>query len=236
MKGSLARATIPAGPQPLWLRASEARIEGQVIEVTAGMGARVDRVLVGDNQMVERRQHLVTLDSRDLDRQLEKAGANLARTVAATDADQGILSRVEIGPSPAIADARKRYVLARLDRSNAEIRAPASGRVLATAIRPGDLVSAGQPLVSILDSDDLWVMARFAPRDFAGLRLGQRARVMVGLRHLDATVTGFVTAEEPVLLEFDTRPHPGLRPGMHVAATVRADAGDRSLPWRAFVP
>ncbi len=230
MKVALAQSIAPVATRRQWLHASEARIEGQLLEVTAETCGRVDRVLVSDNQLVGKGQPLVTLDPRDLDRQLEQAAIALAGAVAAAAAGQRLAGRVKMRPSFGVAEARKRYVLARLERLNAEIRAPAKGRVLATAVRPGDSVLPGQPLVSIVDSDDLWVMARFDPADFVALRVGQRARVTAGLRHFDATVSGFITPDDPVLLEFDTRPEVALRPGMHAAATVIADAGDRIVP------
>lgn len=216
-----------------WLRAGDARVEGQLLQVTAGAGGRVERVLVSPNQLVKKDQTLVTLDARDLDREVERAAARLAHAAAASAAGRGTLSRLELGPSPEIANARMRYALARVARSNAGIRAPSSGRVVATAVRPGDVVSARQPLVSILESSELWVMATFAPRDFAALRLGQHARVVVGLRHFDATVSGFVTADDPVLIEFEGRPHPALRPGMHVKVSVRDGAEWAFSPLRA---
>jgi multidrug resistance efflux pump len=224
MKVAFARRVSPAASHRRWLRASEARIEGKVIEVAAGTSGRVGRVLVTDNQLVQKGQQLVTLDPRDLDREIDKARADLTRAIA----------RLAAVPSAAIANARKRYVLARLQRFNAEVCAPMKGRVLTTAVRPGDWVAAEEPLVSMVDPDDLWVMARFEPPDFAGLRLGQRAKVSVGERHFDATVSGFVTADDPVLLELDTRAHPALRPGMNVAATVSTDAGDRMFPWQVL--
>jgi multidrug resistance efflux pump len=227
MKATASRLVVPPAAQSDWLRAREAQVDGRVFEVTAAARGRVDEILVAANEMVERRQPLVTLDTGDLDREVEKAAGTLAHAVAATAARQKILPRLGAGQSPAVAQARAQYVLARLHRYNAEIRSPAKGRVLTTRVRPGDLVAAGQPLLSLLHADELWAMAMFEPSEFAGLRMGQRARVSMGAGHFDARVAGFVTADDPVLLEFDVRPPLSLRPGTRVAAIVR-----RSQPAR----
>jgi multidrug resistance efflux pump len=216
-----------------WLKAVEARIEGQVVEVTASMYGRVDRVLVTEDQSVEKGDLLVELDHRELDRRVEAAVAELDRAVLESMAadgrpggvgrrQSGVLSRVEFASSPQVARARGRYLHARLNRLNADVRAPVAGRVIARSVQPRDYAALAQRLVSVLDSDDLWVLARFGAQDFDRLRAGQSASVSAGGRLFAATVAGLNGPEEPALLEFIARPVTALRPGMMVAVAVAA--------------
>jgi multidrug resistance efflux pump len=194
-----------------WLRAVDARIDGQIVEVITKMRGRVDRVLIAENQLVEKGDLLVALDPRELDLKVGATAAELDRAAVESFA-----------PSPEISRARRRYLHARLDRLNADVRAPVAGRVLARNVQPREFTALAQPLVSILDSDDLWVLARFGVQDFDRLRIGQRASVRAGGRLFAARVAGLIGPEEPALLDFIARPVVALRPGMIAATAVAA--------------
>jgi len=75
------RSARPISSCPLWLRAVETRIDGQVVEVTASMYGRVERVLITENQLVEKGDLLVEFDHRELDGRVEAAAAELDRAV-----------------------------------------------------------------------------------------------------------------------------------------------------------
>ncbi len=227
------RSARPISSCPLWLRAVETRIDGQVVEVTASMYGRVDRVLITENQLVEKGDLLVEFDHRELDGRVEAAAAELDRAVVESMAVYGgpgiagwqktdLLSRVEFAASPQVSRVRGRYLLAGLNRLNADVRAPVAGRVLARKVQPDEYPALAQTLVSILDSDDLWVLARFSVQDFDRLRVGQSASVSAGGRVFAARVSGLVGPEEPALLEFIARPVMALRPGMIAKAAVAA--------------
>lgn len=219
-------ATVRIAPRMHWLRAVEARIEGQVVKLGASAYGQVTRVLAREGTLVEKRQLLVELDVRDLDRKVEEAAAELAgalgRAVEGNLRDGPVLSRVEIAPTADVKLARARYTLALLHRSNAAIHAPVSGRVLATWVRARDHVTLAQPLISILDSDDLWILARFGAPDLGCLRVGQPASVRVGGLLFEATVSTIAGPDDPVLLEFAGRRPGALEPGM--VASVAVDA------------
>jgi len=193
-----------------WLRAVEARIEGQVVQVTASMHGLVDRVLITEDQLVEKGDLLVELDHRELDRKVEATAVELERMV-------------EFASSPEVSRARGRYLHARQNRLSADVRAPVAGRVLARNVQPREYTAVAQRLVSILDSDDLWVLARFGVQDFDRLRLGQSASVTAGGRLFAARVSGLVAPDEPALLEFIARPVVALRPEMIAVAAVAAE-------------
>src|SRR5712675_3171668 len=91
----------PAGQ----ITARSAGIEGQIVTVSPLIRGCVDRVLVAENELVNKGALLVELDHREIDRK-----------IAASSAEQG--SR-----------ARNRYLLAQLWRLNADVVAPVGGRV-----------------------------------------------------------------------------------------------------------
>jgi multidrug resistance efflux pump len=206
-----------------WLQSTEARIEGQVVEVTAGAYGCVDRIAVAAGGLVERGELLVELDHRQLDRNVAAATAEMARALeTAHPHEPAILARVEIPPTAEVTQARKRLMLARLQRMNAEVRAPVAGRVLAVRARQREYLDVAQPLLTLLESDYLWVLARFVAPDFARLRLGQSATVSAGGRLYAARISGLIGPEEPVLFEFIARPVVAVRPGMPAAVSVAA--------------
>ena len=68
---------------------------------------------------------------------------------------------------------------AQLNAEYTDIRAPISGRVTKKAVEIGQVVSPGQPLLSVVDLDDLWVIANFKETELTRVRPGQSATVAV---------------------------------------------------------
>ncbi len=199
-------AIDPSTWQTRWLSATEARVVGRIVRVNARSEGAVARVNVAPGQLVSDRELLIALDPRELDRRIAEAAAELAR--AAT--------------RPQLSFAHRRYVLAHLHRAHAEVRAPSAGRVLALRVRPRQVVTFAQPLVSILDSDHLWIVARFSPRHFQRLRVGQPARVFAAGSGAEAKVSALHRVEEQVLVDFDGPRTAVLRPGMPASVEVAA--------------
>ncbi len=67
---------------------------------------------------------------------------------------------------------------ARLDLERTVVRAPISGRV-SVAPSLGEYVAAGQPVLSVVSSDQLWVEANFKETELTHMRAGQAARIEV---------------------------------------------------------
>lgn len=67
-----------------------------------------------------------------------------------------------------------------IDRQIAEleIKAPVAGTVQAIELRPGDLFGPNAPVISLLDTNHLWVRA-FVPENELDISLGQRVRITV---------------------------------------------------------
>jgi HlyD family secretion protein len=75
----------------------------------------------------------------------------------------------------AAATAQKDKARARLART--EIRAPSAGIVNVRASRPGEVVSAGQAIVTLVNPDDLWVRLDLEESYLDRVRLGDKVTV-----------------------------------------------------------
>ncbi|MFQ6775337.1 HlyD family secretion protein [Cereibacter sphaeroides] len=73
-----------------------------------------------------------------------------------------------------------------------EVRAPADGVVYqAASFKPGQMVTAGQSLFSLVETGDVWIDANFKETQLAGIAPGQKAEVTFDLhpdRPYEATV------------------------------------------------
>jgi membrane fusion protein (multidrug efflux system) len=59
------------------------------------------------------------------------------------------------------------------------IRAPMAGRVSRKSVEVGQVVTAGQSLLAVVDLDDVWVVANYKETELTHVRAGQRATVTV---------------------------------------------------------
>ena len=221
---AFARA-IPSRPGRV--AAVEAQIDGDIVQVRAKMQGVVERVLVAKGQLVEKDDLLVELDHCELNRRIAAAAAALDLALAKSRASARKSSPVARNPgsasAPEVHRARAAYMKARVNRLGTEIRAPVAGRVLGRRVLAGGYVGVSEPLVTILEGNVVWVLARFAPSEFASLRLGQHATVRAGGHFLSARVEGIVAQQDPVLLEFVGPPEVALRPGMTAEVTVETN-------------
>ena len=77
--------------------------------------------------------------------------------------------------------AQEQAQLAELDARlrEAELKAPADAVVEVVSVRPGDLVTAGHIVVTMLESSQLWVKVYIPETELVHVRVGQRATVKV---------------------------------------------------------
>jgi membrane fusion protein (multidrug efflux system) len=148
--------------------------------------------------------------------------------------------------------------LAKIALGYTRITAPVDGMVSERLVRPGQYVSVGTQVISLVPLPNVWVVANYKETQMTRIRLGQPARVTVDafpgvvLRgHVDSwspasgaqfsllppdNATGNFTKvvqRIPVKIELDRDPSLGdlLRPGMSVIATI-----DTSSPAVASKP
>jgi multidrug resistance efflux pump len=95
----------------------------------------------------------------------ELLAAVSARTVASSRAD--------------VENARALANQARIEKSYAEVISPVSGRVAVWAARQGEVVTMGEPIVSIMDLSQTWVYAPLPETQADSVKLGDSLRVVM---------------------------------------------------------
>ena len=109
-------------------------------------------------------------------------GAQAARDAAAASlkAAQDQLG-AQGAQNAAVRAAMARLEQARIALDDAVLRSPVDGWVANLSLRPGAMISAGQPLFSIVEDGSWWVDANFKETDIARLRPGQPAQVRIDM-------------------------------------------------------
>ena len=105
---------------------------------------------------------------------------------------QAELKTAETGPSQVTAtkaraasaeahalQARATLAQAELNLQYAVVKAPARGVVSKKGINPGQVIQAGQPLLAIVQIEDVWITANYKETQLKDMRPGQRAVVDV---------------------------------------------------------
>lgn len=177
----------------------DAFIEGNIHTIAARVGGSVKTVAVSDNQQVNRGDLLVELDPADYRSKAEAGRANLElqratlrfaesekkRAKALYDQDAGSADRYDKAASSheiALAQVRladEQLRQAELNLGYTRITAPAAGYITRKSVQTGNQVSTGQPLMAVVDLDNLFVIANYKETEMARIRPGQPVRITV---------------------------------------------------------
>lgn len=162
------------------------------IEAAELLDRAVTALRVAEATLAVRQQELALLEEGTRAEEIAAARADLDEAEAAvTLAEQGY--RHEDVEQARAATAAAEAALAAADRRLDEltIRAPVDGVVEAITLRPGDLVSANAPALSLLDPARLWVRA-YVPERHLSIVLGQEVTLRID-PFPDETFIGRVT-------------------------------------------
>jgi multidrug resistance efflux pump len=126
-----------------------------------------------------RRAELAELEAGTRGEDIEVAKAQLAQAEQAWALLKNGSRKEDIASAEAARDAAK-AALDVIDRQVDElsILAPGDGIIEACYLKPGDLVGANAPALSMVEPNNLWVRA-FVPEDFPELQIGRKVRVTV---------------------------------------------------------
>ncbi|MGH7522398.1 MAG: HlyD family secretion protein [Gemmatimonadales bacterium] len=176
--------------------------------------------------------------------QLDAARAAATAATAQLASAQAAL----VGADARVAAARASRDQAALQLSYTRITAPSAGVVSKKAVELGQLVQAGQPLMTVVPLDDVWVTANLKETETAEVTSGDSADVTVDAYagvHFQGTVESLspatgakfsllppdnatgnftkVVQRIPVRIRLDGAIDPAhpLRPGMSVVATIK---------------
>lgn len=218
--------------------------------VTAEVAGRVDEVHVRESQRTGAGAVLLSLDPVDKQLALEDAEAQLARALASFREqvlfDQGLSEEVQRERERAarlktgVDQAEIAVKRARLDLERTRVRAPFPGRVASLKVVPGQLVSVGTELMTMLDIDPIRLQVQVLEGELAHLRPGGKAEVRFSA-FPEEVFLGEIETINPVV-EQATRtarvtvvvPNPDDRilPGMYARVLLEA----QRIPDRILVP
>jgi HlyD family secretion protein len=105
-------------------------------------------------------------------------GANAALALARANAEQITMRRSQLQANHqqlAAADAQRTKADVRL--AYTQIHAPIDGIVDVRAVRPGEIVNPAQPILTLIDPDDLWVRADVEETYIDRIRHGDKLKV-----------------------------------------------------------
>ena len=113
-------------------------------------------------------RHAVS-QARERVRQAEAAAVEARTKLAAGPAS---------GVNPQVEAARVQRAQAEVDLNRTEVRSPSAGRVAQSdRLQIGQMMVAGLPAVTLVDTAHPWVEANFKETDLAAMRIGQRAEI-----------------------------------------------------------
>ncbi|HSW10064.1 MAG TPA: efflux RND transporter periplasmic adaptor subunit [Bacillota bacterium] len=241
-----------------WVSTDNAFVQGPIYTVSSTMPGVLRAAHVQDGDRVAEGDLLLELDSELQQLAVRRSEAAIAAhrlAVTAREAQPGRLPELEMARAH-LAELELVLEEARLIFRQSRIAAPASGYVAEMRVKPGEYVLPGQPLLSVVNLDDLWVVANFTEEQIGGLTIGQAVEVRVdalpgeqfqgrvevimpasgasfALFPPDAAAGNWVPVPQriPVRIEFIDEPTPtaGLRIGMLARVRVRRD-GNGSGP------
>ncbi len=120
------------------------------------------------------------------------AESKLAQSKAGEDSARAEMQTAQTGPSQvaatkaraSAAEARAQQMRAALAQAELNlqyttVKAPVRGIVSKKGINPGQVVQGGQPLLAIVQVDDIWVTANYKETQLKEMRAGQRATITV---------------------------------------------------------
>jgi HlyD family secretion protein len=141
-----------------------------------------------------------------------------------------------------LAAAKGKYLGAAAQLSYSEIRSPIDGYITDRPLYEGELATANQPLLTVMDTSTLVVKSHIAQSDAAELKVGDAAKIL--LSGADEPIAAKVTLVSPALDPGSTtievwvqslKANPELKPGMtaQIVATARAAKDALTVPASA---
>lgn len=177
----------------------DAFVEGNIHTIAARVGGNVKTVAVTDNQPVARGELLVELDPADYRSKAEAARANLnlqratlrlaeieqkrAKTlydenVNSADRYDKAVSAYEISLAQ-VKLAEEQLRQAELNVGYTRVISPADGYITRKSVQTGNQVKDGQPLMAVVDLDNLYIVANYKETEMERIRPGQPVRITV---------------------------------------------------------
>ncbi|MDQ3277510.1 MAG: HlyD family secretion protein [Bacteroidota bacterium] len=172
-------------------------------ENVASANADVLRTRLQKAEQDLRRDEALYADGAITKRQVEDSRANMetarrqlfAGNQQTTQASvQGNTAHAQIQKALALIETRKAALeKAKLQLSYVNIHSPADGKIGKTSLQPGQFIQPGQPLFTVVNDEQYWVIANFKETQLKNLRIGQPVEIMVA-GYADTVLTGKITS------------------------------------------
>ena len=177
----------------------DAFVEGNIHTIAARVSGNVKTVAVTDNQPVVRGELLVELDPADYRSRAEAARANLDlqratlrladierkrakalydENVNSADRFDKAVSTYEISLAQ-VKLAEEQLRQAELNVGYTRVISPTAGYITRKSVQTGNQVKDGQPLMAVVDPDNLYIVANYKETEMERIRPGQPVRITV---------------------------------------------------------
>jgi membrane fusion protein (multidrug efflux system) len=123
--------------------------------------------------------------------QIGSSQKNVAQTQVSAAQRQIEVARTQVEQKKAELD------LAKLQLSYVAVTAPSNGQIAKKNIQVGQLVNPGQPLMSIVDNTNVWVVANFKETQVGKMHVGDKVTIKVdayGKKEIEGTIESFAGA------------------------------------------
>ena len=177
----------------------DAFVEGNIHTISARVSGSVRSVAVVDNQRVKQGEVLVELDPADYRSRAEAARATLELQKATLRLTESELKRARsLYEQDASSAERYDKALSAHDISRAQVKlaeeqlrqaelnlgytriiAPSDGFITKKSVQTGNQIKDGQPLMAVVDLDNLHVIANYKETEMERIRPGQPVRITV---------------------------------------------------------
>lgn len=177
----------------------DAFIDGSIHTISARVSGNVKAIMVADNQRVKQGDVLLEIDPPDYQSKVEYARANLElqranlrladselkRAKALYEHDASSAERYDKAASTReislsqVKLAEEQLRQATLNLGYTVVTSPADGYVTRKSVQTGNQVQTGQPLLAIVDLDNLYIVANYKETEMERIRPGQKVALTV---------------------------------------------------------
>lgn len=146
----------------------------------AAADAQAAAVDTAKAQIAEAEAGVRMSESRQAQAKAGEATARAGLRNAQTGPEQVTAMRARASSAQARVEQMKASLAqAELNLQYTVIKAPVRGVVSKKGVNPGQVIQVGQPLLSLVQSDDVWITANFKETQLTDMRPGQRVTVSV---------------------------------------------------------
>ena len=176
-----AQANVDAAKARLWKAEQDFKRYTQLVADKSATQQQLDNAKAEKESAtaaLEGAQHQVEVAQRAVEVSRRQSGVG-GRQKEAAQAQYNAAGRQVAYAQTAVDQRRADLELAKLNLSYTAVVAPVTGVISKKNVQVGQLVNAGQPLFSIVDESEIWVIANFKETQVAKMKEGQKVKLKV---------------------------------------------------------